>query len=294
MGHKLSSLPLATQMPANLIGNVPGLNQQVPLAVLTTYVTNLFNSLAMQTPAPFSFQGAWSAQTYYPGNIVTYASKVYCMIGTGPYNSLTRPDLDPTYWLCMFGQTTNATDMNNVVTNMEFFICNGGANAPSSSPYGYGFTFFNGTNIGIQIFFSSDSTQIWSRQTSDAVTWSDWNLLATTYPNVQNVGISGGNAWLSVATGSEFSLTVSAICNIGLGGWPVINNKVCRIRLEVINGGAFAVTWTNTTINWVKPNGTISQNFADLGLTLNTSGPNFFEFWSKDGGNTIYGRALLS
>ncbi len=294
MSIKLSQLPVASQMPSNFIGNVPGQNQQIPIAVLNQYITALITSLAAQQPSPISFQMAWVTNTtYYPANMVTYGGKVYCMIGTGPYVSLTTPDLDPTYWLCLFGQTVTATDMNNINTNMEFFICNGGANAPSSAPYGYGFTFFNGTAIGIQIYFSSDSTQIWTRQTSGG-TWSNWNLLATTYPSVNNVNIdNSGNAWLSVIVGTEFLLTVTKACNIGIGSWPTVSNKQARIHLEIVNGGAFPVTWTNTITNWVKANGQITTNFSDLGLTLNTTGSNFFEFWSRDGGNTIYGVPVL-
>ena len=67
------------------------------------------------------------------------------------------------------------------------------------------------------------------------------------------------------------------------------------IQIELVNGGAFTVTFP--TINWVKKDGTfttsITTYLTDFGrAALQTSGTDFFIVWTRDAGTTVYGKLL--
>lgn len=64
------------------------------------------------------------------------------------------------------------------------------------------------------------------------------------------------------------------------------------VMLELINGGLAAGITFPTALKFILPNGTLSSNFNDLQATLNSAGPDFFMFWSKDQGTNILARLM--
>lgn len=70
-----------------------------------------------------------------------------------------------------------------------------------------------------------------------------------------------------------------------------------RMHVFLINGGMFNLIWP-VGINWALQNGMTSDNFTDLmasyGRSLMPRGTDQFEFWSLDGGVTVYGKLICS
>lgn len=76
-------------------------------------------------------------------------------------------------------------------------------------------------------------------------------------------------------------------------GWPA-SGQLAAVLIEGVNLGAATITWP--TINLLNPNGTtttsMSAYLAAAGITLQTSGTNWFMVWSRNGGATLYGKFL--
>jgi hypothetical protein len=60
----------------------------------------------------------------------------------------------------------------------------------------------------------------------------------------------------------------------------------------IVAQNAGAATITFPAIRWLKGDGGYSTNFADLGVTLNATGLNFFMLMTIDGGASVYGRVM--
>lgn len=106
---------------------------------------------------------------------------------------------------------------------------------------------------------------------------------------IQNGTTVGGTVTLNVALGYSQKLTNGAAFTLALTGWDR-PGFLSTIELELVNGGAFTITWP--TVNWCKGDGTTSTTFADMNVTLATSGTNTVWIWTTVGGTTLYGRAL--
>jgi hypothetical protein len=216
------------------------------------------------------------------------------MIATQVYLNSTTPDQDPTNWLCLFGQMVTAVDMNTL-PNMSFFYSQGAANTPSPDPNGYGYTIRNGTGFAVQTYWTPDATKLYTRSLSSNV-WSDWIVTAAAYQTTATPGGEGsGTIWAAVANNGEYVSTITVPTELNLSGWISTVGKVQRCRWEIVNGGAYATTWGQyNNLHWIKSDGTITTDFTTLGITWNASGSNFFEFSTRDGGATVYARALVS
>ena len=119
-----------------------------------------------------------------------------------------------------------------------------------------------------------------------------------------DIVVGGGSAVLvadkGTVTGAQtFAASTSAyhIAQQGAGGiaftlngWPT-TGTLGELTIELINGGANANTWS-TTIRWLKSDGTYTTDFSASGKTLLASGTNFLNFWTRDGGATIWGVVL--
>ncbi|MEX3840299.1 pyocin knob domain-containing protein [Paraburkholderia sp. BR10882] len=295
MTRTTSDFAVATSLPGMLLGRGTAGNQQVPLSLIQTYIQQVIASTASNTDGAVNFRGAWNATyDYAPNDVVSYNDKVYLMIAASVLLSSTTPDQDATNWLCLFGQMVIAVDLNNV-PNMAFFYSQGAANVPDSDPTGYGFSVLNGTGFGVQVYWSSDGGTLYTRGKNSG-TWSAWAIQATTYAKAQVPGGEGsGTIYVNAVNNGEFYSTITVNTQLNMAGWASVTGKMQRFRWEIVNGGAYATTWgPYNNLHWIKSDGTITTDFTTLGITWNASGSNFFEFWSRDGGATVYGRALAS
>jgi hypothetical protein len=109
-----------------------------------------------------------------------------------------------------------------------------------------------------------------------------------------------GNSGTSTQTldytgGSHQKITATGNHTIAASNWPPTGN-LGEVLLELVNGGAFTITWP--TINWIKPDGTVTTSIstylaANTGRTaLQSSGTDFIFIWSRDAGTTIYGKLV--
>jgi hypothetical protein len=98
---------------------------------------------------------------------------------------------------------------------------------------------------------------------------------------------------LDFSAGMHQKITATGNHTIASSNWPA-SGSLGEMLLELVNGGAYTVTWP--TINWVRPDGTVTTSIATyltaLGRTLQSSGTDFAVLWSRDAGTTIYGKLL--
>lgn len=99
--------------------------------------------------------------------------------------------------------------------------------------------------------------------------------------SLQTFDYSSGSHQIVTSTGNH-SFAFSNFPSSGQAGYMMI---------EYINAGAF--TLTAPTINWIKKDGSVTTTFADYltdqSRTLQASGTDFFVFWTRDAGTTIWG-----
>ncbi len=293
MGIMFSQLPVAQAMPVDLLGVNPTGNELLPVSILQTFVENLIMNAGNVTPGQVSYQGQWVAnQTYVNNNIVVFEGNAFLLISQDSYASTLEPDVDPDHWLGLSSEMVQATDLNDVRGNMTFFSSQNAANAPNTAPYGYGLVFANGTGYAIQVYFANQGNAMYVRQYTTPL-WAPWYLMAEIQPSLDVLSTTEGVAYVNPSSKLESLLTITQNTQIQITNFPQIDNVVTRGHFELVNAGAYTITW-GTVINWVKGDGTITQNFGDLGITLNSSGSNFFEYWSRDKGNTVFARAMTS
>jgi hypothetical protein len=100
--------------------------------------------------------------------------------------------------------------------------------------------------------------------------------------------VAGGSVNFDLLDSSKQKLTVGGNLTVSFTSWPK-SGTYGEIEVELVNGGAHTITWP--TVNWLKGDGTNSTTFADMGVTLASSGTNFVVVWTTDGGATVYGSA---
>lgn len=74
---------------------------------------------------------------------------------------------------------------------------------------------------------------------------------------------------------------------LSITAWPP-SGALGELLIEGVNLGAATITWP--TINWIKSDGTTTTTFSSNGVTLQSSGTDFFLLWTRDAGTTIYGK----
>lgn len=131
-------------------------------------------------------------------------------------------------------------------------------------------------------------------------TGGDHVLVQWMVKDIGYVFVDKGNSGTSTQTldytaGSHQKITATGNHTIALSNWPPTGNTG-EMMLELVNGGAFTITMP--TVNWIKPDGTVTTSFSTY-LTANTgrtslqaSGTDFIILWSRDGGTTLYGKLV--
>jgi hypothetical protein len=74
---------------------------------------------------------------------------------------------------------------------------------------------------------------------------------------------------------------------LSVTNWPPTGN-LGELFIEGVNLGAATITWP--TVNWITSTGATTTTFSSNGVTLQSSGTDWFLLWTRDGGTTIYGK----
>lgn len=101
-----------------------------------------------------------------------------------------------------------------------------------------------------------------------------------------NGTVTGSTLSIDFTNGTKQKATIGAALTISITGWPT-SGLMGELELEIVNGGAFAVTLPTTY--WIIAGGLTSTTFADTGITLNAAGSNTLIFWSDDAGAAVSG-----
>jgi len=92
---------------------------------------------------------------------------------------------------------------------------------------------------------------------------------------------------LDYTNGSIQRWAPSGTVTLSVTNWPLSGN-LGELFIEGINLGAATITWP--TINWITSTGATTTTFGSNGVTLQTSGTDWFLLWTRDAGTTIYGK----
>jgi len=107
--------------------------------------------------------------------------------------------------------------------------------------------------------------------------------------------ISSGTYNFDYSSGSVQTWTNGGAHTIGVTNWPPTGN-LGQLLLIGTNLGAY--TLTMPTVNWIKPDGTLTTTWstylaANTGRTaLQASGTDMILLWTRDAGTTIYGKLV--
>ncbi|MCD1644159.1 hypothetical protein [Aurantimonas coralicida] len=115
----------------------------------------------------------------------------------------------------------------------------------------------------------------------------DVSLTGNVYDAVVDKGSFGsGTCTFDVSDGQRQKMTVTGgTVTIALSGKPTTG---WGLAITLINGGLGTISWPTTS--WKIGDGEESATFADMGVTLQSSGSNIVILWSE-GSGTVYGRA---
>jgi hypothetical protein len=92
---------------------------------------------------------------------------------------------------------------------------------------------------------------------------------------------------LDYTNGSIQRWAPSGTVTLSVTNWPPSGN-LGELFIEGIDLGAATITWP--TINWITSTGATTTTFGSNGVTLQTSGTDWFLLWTRDSGTTIYGK----
>lgn len=95
---------------------------------------------------------------------------------------------------------------------------------------------------------------------------------------------------LDLANGNYQRFAPTANGTIAFSGFT--SGKLGIMLVKGVGLGSRTITWP-TAVNWMKTDGTFTTTFAQTGIVLQTgSGVDFIQFWSDDGGATIYAKVF--
>ena len=92
---------------------------------------------------------------------------------------------------------------------------------------------------------------------------------------------------LDFTNGSIQRWAPSGTVSLTTTNWPPTGN-LGELFIEGINLGAATITWP--TVNWITSTGATTTTFSSNGVTLQSSGTDWFLLWTRDAGTTIYGK----
>ena len=102
--------------------------------------------------------------------------------------------------------------------------------------------------------------------------------------------ITSGTVTFTHSEAQNQRLQVAGALTIATAGWPAANTALGVMLIELVNGGAAAITWP--VVHWLLTDGTTTTTFSLNGVTLQASGSDFVTLWSRDGGVTVHGKVM--
>lgn len=106
----------------------------------------------------------------------------------------------------------------------------------------------------------------------------------------QKLHDNGASYSLNLANGNYQRFAPTANGTISFSGFT--SGKLGILLVKGVGLGSRTITWP-TAVNWMKTDGTFTTVFAQTGIVLQTgSDVDFIQFWSDDGGATIYAKVF--
>lgn len=99
--------------------------------------------------------------------------------------------------------------------------------------------------------------------------------------------VGTGTVTFNVHSAKTQRLAVSGALAVAFTGWPA-SGVLGSMFLELVNGGAAAITWA-AAINFIYSTGALSNTPP---RSFQAAGTDWIEFWSRDGGTTIFARIV--
>lgn len=127
-----------------------------------------------------------------------------------------------------------------------------------------------------------------------AATLSGTTVAAINHNEVDKGTVTSGTVTFTQSVANVQRLQVGGALTIATTGWPT-SGTFGELLIKLVDAGAYAVTLP--TINWIKPDGTLTTVFATY-LTaisrpaLQTSGTDFLYLFSDDAAGTVYGKLI--
>ena len=163
-------------------------------------------------------------------------------------------------------------EMDGFATGLSNCLCRDGQSVPSTHiPW-------NGKKI-TGLGDAAAATDALNRQSADDRYWTPTPLA--------HGSISSGTENFSITDGPRHTITVA-----GTQTWAITNKPASDdwyLWITATNMAAFTVTLP--TISWVVGDGTTTTTFANIGVTLASSGVNQILLWGS-GSGTVYGKAF--
>ena len=124
----------------------------------------------------------------------------------------------------------------------------------------------------------------------DLITYINTKIPTDTSPVVFDKGIGMGTQTFAYGAGQYQILTISGPTTILFSGWSAAP-YLGKLRLKIVTTGtAYPITWP--IINWIKGDGSTTTSFVASGIIIPATGVSFFDVWTDDSGQTVYGMAV--
>lgn len=106
--------------------------------------------------------------------------------------------------------------------------------------------------------------------------------------------VGTGTVTFDVQAAFEQRLQVSGALTLAFSNWPASGTDI-SVKIKLVNAGSAVVTMP--TINWVKPDGSVTTSFATYLAAisrpaLQSAGTDFLLVWADDAGTTLYGKLV--
>lgn len=185
-----------------------------------------------------------------------------------------------------------SADLNLALKSGAWNWTDTSTHTPVAGSYGRGMTLPGSADYLTQIGIVNGSNAIYLRFKEGTDTWKPWVKVSQAFPAWSDLGnaAAASTKVLDLAVARSFRFLVQGAMTVSFANWPEYG-QLAEISLEVVNGGAFDMTFPGT-VNWVKSDGTITNNYKSLEEKLQAAGTDWIQLWTRDAGNTIWGRVV--
>ena len=161
------------------------------------------------------------------------------------------------------------------------------------TPYSVGFAGTNANiitnNISNPVYIKnsllSRSFDIWTFDAGDNIYIYDVGNHNSFYENVEG-------SVINYSSGEYQKFTINAATNFTVGGFPPFGT-LGRIRVEIFaDNNPRTLTFTAQNNDPTPTSGVIKKNFTTPLSVTSSANPTVYEFWSHDGGNTVFMSSL--